>query len=491
MVGKRGSGQPGKCKMEFFTVCSELFNKLSLAGWDETNTTFNADRLNETTAEALAFLRVLRYIPSDVATAEQVATFGTQSDIENHSAILKIASRFSRAFQLPLPHAPGAYFFGSQILPADLGLGGPDDECVNAAGRGMDFCQAFESCVGEAAEHLSLLDWDDTTGPESNAFPKMTVTQRSVDPERACGLSTEELAWSLAGMGLSAGSVSDEFPWLRARSLSGRHDVFFPRELCVRPPPARRNAPRLAESNGCAAGPNGGAATLSALLEVIERDAMALWWYCGRPPRPIDEDLETDNSFRQDLDVIRGGGSQRPYRFLDLTTEIDIPVVAAFSYGTDGSEVVAGFAAGLNSAAAARSAFLEMCQMELAQEIALSKQRQKGKTPLQETDRLWIQRHKHLNFIDYPQFSGGRKSGSRSVSGEFGGLSDCVAQLENQGFRSYAVDLTRSQVGMPVVRVLVPGLQSPKADWISDRYRQELACNQSHMHGWKFSPAPI
>src|SRR5690606_18484755 len=50
----------------------------------------------------------------------------------------------------------------------------------------------------------------------------------------------------------------------------------------------------LATSNGCAAGPTPEAAATGGLLELIERDAAAIWWY-GRIPQPaLDLDAIAD-----------------------------------------------------------------------------------------------------------------------------------------------------------------------------------------------------
>jgi YcaO cyclodehydratase, ATP-ad Mg2+-binding len=51
-------------------------------------------------------------------------------------------------------------------------------------------------------------------------------------------------------------------------------------------------APPLKLSTGCAAGVTVAAATLRALLELIERDAVALWWRGGRRGRAIGSDDE-------------------------------------------------------------------------------------------------------------------------------------------------------------------------------------------------------
>ena len=109
-----------------------------------------------------------------------------------------------------------------------------------------------------------------------------------------------------------------------------------------------------ADSNGCAAGNTLEEAALQALLELVERDAVASWWY-NRVRRPAVDLGDFDCPFLQDmyryLDRIG-----RDLWVLDISNDIGIPVFAAFSRlltPIDGSEqVVVGFGAHLDPALA-------------------------------------------------------------------------------------------------------------------------------------------
>lgn len=85
-----------------------------------------------------------------------------------------------------------------------------------------------------------------------------------------------------------------------------------------------------ADSNGCASGNTKEEAINYAILELIERDAFAVWWY-NRIPRPaIDLEALDDDS----LNRIRCLFSElkREFYVLDVTCDLDVPTFAAISW---------------------------------------------------------------------------------------------------------------------------------------------------------------
>jgi len=78
------------------------------------------------------------------------------------------------------------------------------------------------------------------------------------------------------------------------------------------------------------------------------------------------------------LSRLRRNLSTRRTWLLDITTDIAVPCVAAVSCRADGFGVAFGLAARPTLAAAARSAILEMCQIELAYAVIEAKCRERG-----------------------------------------------------------------------------------------------------------------
>src|ERR1700722_6771256 len=92
-----------------------------------------------------------------------------------------------------------------------------------------------------------------------------------------------------------------------------------------------------ADSNGCAAGNTLEEAILQGFLELVERDAVAIWWYNRLQRAEIDLDRLGD-SYIRDLRA-QFAAMGRGLWVLDLTSDMDIPVVMAVSHwNEDGQE---------------------------------------------------------------------------------------------------------------------------------------------------------
>ena len=119
----------------------------------------------------------------------------------------------------------------------------------------------------------------------------------------------------------------DRIRWSRAFSLMTGEEKFLPLRSVFIAPPARP-AERFmhAISTGCAAHTDPVQALLSAALEVVERDALALTWLQQFTlPRidPLDEFIETNEIGRMLNHAMCGV----TYALFDATTDLGIPVV--------------------------------------------------------------------------------------------------------------------------------------------------------------------
>jgi len=153
--------------------------------------------------------------------------------------------------------------------------------------------------------------------------------------------------------------------------------------------------------------------------------------------------------------------------------------------------VIAGFSAGLDVRSTMISAALEMCQMELAQELALLKRDQDGDQALNELDRLWIDRRERLHVSAFPQLRPRRLSSLRPLTLAPDQLSACLERLQRFGLDAYRIDLARTDIGVPVARILIPGLQSAKTDWRTRRLAAAAAANALQLSRAPRDPSPI
>jgi bacteriocin biosynthesis cyclodehydratase domain-containing protein len=228
-----------------------------------------------------------------------------------------------------------------------------------------------------------------------------------------------------------------------------------------------------ADSNGNAAGGFVEEAVLGGMLELIERDAVGIWWY-GRVQRPAMA-LETPyvQAMRREY-AARG----RRLWLLDLTTDLGIPVCAAISIATQPESLHLGFGAHLDPAAAVTRAITEANQL-----LAVP------------TKRLYSSELPDWAFLEPRGLSEPSTMLMPSDDPKRDVLA-CVDVLRRRGLEVIVLDQTRGDVGLPVVKVIVPGLRhfrprfAPgrlydvplQLGWIEHPLREENL-NPSHLLG--------
>lgn len=192
-----------------------------------------------------------------------------------------------------------------------------------------------------------------------------------------------------------------------------------------------------ADSNGTAAGTCLEDAVLQGLLELVERDAVGIWWY-GRIRRPA---VTPEPPF---LAAMRREYAERGRRLwlLDLTTDLGIPVCAAVSIGAAPESLQLGFGAHLDPAIAVTRAITEANQL-----LAV-----KRKT------RVFRAALTGWSFLE-PHGSRELATAARPSDDLRTDVLACVDLLRQRGLETIVLDQTREEVGLPVVKVIVPGLQ--------------------------------
>jgi ribosomal protein S12 methylthiotransferase accessory factor len=238
--------------------------------------------------------------------------------------------------------------------------------------------------------------------------------------------------------------------WTHGWSLTRRCEVLLPSAYCFFSFPVGESARYCyADSNGCAAGNTREEAILTGFLELVERDAVCLWWY-NRIRRPkVDLQSFRDRFFASVARSLSSRG--RVLEVLDITTDIGVPSFAAVSWLADGSTIVFGFGAHLNPREAIRHALVELGQM-LAYE---------GET--RELARWYKGATIHNQQFMIPQDGWPRTASDYRALDRVDLRDDvrtCVRLASRAGLEVVVLDLTRPEIGFPVVRVIVPGLRS-------------------------------
>jgi ribosomal protein S12 methylthiotransferase accessory factor YcaO len=213
-----------------------------------------------------------------------------------------------------------------------------------------------------------------------------------------------------------------------------------------------------ANTNGCAAWPDLDGATERGLLECIERDALALWWYgrlrCPRLPRRLLDDRAPRLSWWLQQ-------RRRTHAFVNITSDTLVPAVVAASWEPDGSNIAMGSAAALSLPDAALSATTEMLQTELAIEV--------GNVAGNEELRGWLSR---AVAHDLQQLAGDVSSlEPAAVEGPV------AAHLIALGREVLRFDFTRAGDILHAVRIIVPSLGGMRQHKKPERIMEYLARN--------------
>nr|WP_281289080.1 YcaO-like family protein [Streptomyces cadmiisoli] len=258
------------------------------------------------------------------------------------------------------------------------------------------------------------------------------------------------------------------FSWTGAYDLISKDYFLVPTDLVINPT-MEGIVPRI-ETNGLASGNTYSEATLHALCELIERDAEAKEdFYTAHhdpafsPRRPIKNiDIDTITVARSLIDRLREEGLD--LRVQDVTSEIQVPTFRALIldhhfFGREGAlTVFPGMGCELDPARAVIRAITEACQSH----SAFSTGAREAFDGVLHEDRpaVW-KRLRSLydkpGVMPFPQ----AESGS-SADNILANLCTVVNRLRAAGIDQCLVsEVTREDLGIPVVRVIVPGLAFP------------------------------
>ena len=217
-----------------------------------------------------------------------------------------------------------------------------------------------------------------------------------------------------------------------------------------------------ADSNGNAAGSSIEDALIQGFLELIERDAVALWWYNRTRQTAVDLDA-FDAPW---LAAVRTayGRMNRNLWVLDLTADFGIPVMAAISRRVDkpSEDITLGFGAHFDPHTALRRSVTEMTQLLPAvSSVTVTNDGYADLDP--ELISWWTTRTvSNQPYLLPDPGSSARTPNTYSYSPQSDLQADvrtCEAQVRSHGMELLVLDLTRPDVGLPVVKVVVPGLR--------------------------------
>jgi ribosomal protein S12 methylthiotransferase accessory factor len=248
--------------------------------------------------------------------------------------------------------------------------------------------------------------------------------------------------------------------WTPVWSLTGGRQKLVPTALLYYGTPGAHGL--RADSNGNAAGSSLEDALLQGFYELVERDAVALWWYNRTRMPGLDLDSFGDEWIATLREVHRA--LHREVWMLDLTTDLGVATTVALSRRTDkpAEDIVFGFGAHLDPRIAVRRALTELNQLLPA--VVEADAGGHGYGCDDPHARRWWQNATVANqpYL-LPAFGVAYRGADDFVYEPTDDLHDDVCRVQEtvaaHGMELMVLDQTRPDIDLPVVKVIVPGLR--------------------------------
>ncbi|GGL06208.1 hypothetical protein Sme01_55830 [Sphaerisporangium melleum] len=251
--------------------------------------------------------------------------------------------------------------------------------------------------------------------------------------------------------------------WTPVWSLTASRHRYLPTDLLYyRPFDRGGSCPVRADSNGAAAGASLEDAILQGFFELVERDAVALWWYNRTRQPGVALDSFADPWVEQVRQGLAALG--RETWALDLTSDLGIPVFAAVSRRAGGpaEDIMFGFGAHFDPAVALRRAMAELGQL-----LPVTLGAAGDGTGYATSDPTLLSWWTRATIATHPYLAPGPGLPETTAAGHpytpRGDLREDIAHItalaRAKNLEVLVLDQTRPDVGMPVVKVVVPGLR--------------------------------
>ncbi|HLP89934.1 MAG TPA: TOMM precursor leader peptide-binding protein [Nostocaceae cyanobacterium] len=255
-----------------------------------------------------------------------------------------------------------------------------------------------------------------------------------------------------------------EIDWTPVWSLTYQDFKYLPTAYCYYGYPQSHQPDCWADSNGCAAGNTLEEAILQGFMELVERDAVALWWYNRLQKPKVDLGSFNEPYFQTLQEYYQK--INRELWILDITSDLNIPTFAAVSRRTDQAveDIVLGYGAHFDPKIAISRALTEVNQIlpnvllaqtdsstvypQSADSLALEwwKTATVGNQPYLLPDNLTQSK----TYADYPQLANDDLLEDVKL---------CQQITEQNGLEMLVLDQTRADIGLRVAKVIVPGMR--------------------------------
>ncbi|MHC1604518.1 MAG: YcaO-related McrA-glycine thioamidation protein [Candidatus Methanofastidiosia archaeon] len=252
--------------------------------------------------------------------------------------------------------------------------------------------------------------------------------------------------------------TSSRIGWICGEELNSGDEVYVPGNAVFHPYPAKYFWLFRTSTNGLASGNCIEEAILHGLCEVIERDAWSIYEISRKIPPDVEVDIKSDILDKL-LKAFEKAGVEITIK--DITSDIGIPTFVAVADDIrlkDPALLNMGMGSHLSPKIALIRALTEVAQSRLTQihgarEDTISSEVKKkiGYERMKRLNRQWFSRGEKILFSDIPSLD------TKYIKDDIGVV---LERLSRRGLSQViVVDLTREKVDVPVVRIVVPGLE--------------------------------
>jgi ribosomal protein S12 methylthiotransferase accessory factor len=381
------------------------------------------------------------------ATAEQTLR-AYEHLISPVTGVVKAVQRDARG-----PAGLNAFRSGHNHARGPRGLTGPASQLRSeSGGKGMT---ALDARVGALCESLERHSGTYQGDEPSVRASWREVADRAVHPDD-CQLYDPR-------QGLPAFDEDAPVDWTPVWSVTRGEHRLLPTALLYFDAPRTRGLGAVqADSNGNAGGSSLEDALVQGFLELVERDAVALWWYnrTRHPAVALDAFDEPWLGRMSRLHASLG----RELWVLDVTADFGIPTFAAVTRRTDkaAEDVLFGFGAHFDPKVALCRAVAEANQMMPAVVGARADGtgygcRDERLLEWWSTGRTAAQPH----LVPDPALAprGPADFGYVPRADLRDDVEAIAAAVAERGMELLVLDQTRPDIGLPVVKVIVPGMR--------------------------------
>lgn len=265
-------------------------------------------------------------------------------------------------------------------------------------------------------------------------------------------------------------------PWVEGREIVSGEPVHVPAHAVFHPLPV--GAPRLfrTSTNGIASGNTREEAVFHALSEVVERDA----WSLVEVTRDAGAAIVGDGDPTVQSLLDRFQEANVPVLLRDITSDVGVPTIAAVAEDPvlrDPALLVIGMGTHTNPAIACLRALTEVAQSRATQIHGAREDTTTGDL----RRAIGYDRARRLNRYWFEAKTTVEPQGIPALDTDdfFEDIRIVCDRLRTVGLdRVIAVDLTRPEIGIPVVRVIVPGLEC----YAMDPERKGDRCRHARYH---------